>query len=216
MTPPTAQQDLTSADAILDAAERLLPRFGYKKTTLDDLAQEAGIARRTIYLHFPSKEEVFLRSIDRVVERLVAELNAIASENASAEVRLWRMLVTRVMSRFDSVRKYQESLDEMLADLRSQYLERRETYFDLEADVLAKVVDEGRRKLGWHVEDPHETARHLVIATNALLPYSLSREERGSRTHVQTQITAVASLLLRGVQAPAAGVVRTRSARGQG
>ncbi len=193
--------DTAARDAILDAAERLLPRFGYKKATLDDLAKEAGIARRSIYAHFPSKEEVFLCSIDRVVERLLEELRRIAAESGPADVRLWRMLVARVMLRFDSVRRFHESLDEMLADLRAQYLERRENYFDHEADVLATVLDDGRRKLGWSIDDPQETARSLVVATNALLPYSLSRAELGSRTDVQAQATAIASLLMRGVQA---------------
>ena len=47
-------------DVILDAMERLLARYGYKKTTMDDLAREAGIGKGTTYLHFPSKEEVAL------------------------------------------------------------------------------------------------------------------------------------------------------------
>lgn len=201
------------ADLILDAAERLLPRFGYDKTSLDDLAREAGLARRTIYLHFSGKEEVFLSSIDRVVERTLEELRALAELDLDPEVRLWRMLIARIMSRFDSVRAYQESLDELLAGLRNAYLERRERYFDLEADLLARVVDEGRRKQGWQVDDVHETARVLLVATNALLPYSLSRAERGARSHVQTQITAIASLLTRGLSAPAAPPARGRNAR---
>jgi AcrR family transcriptional regulator len=206
----------TTRDSILDAAERLLPRHGYGKATLDDVAREAGVGRRTIYLHFPSKEEVFLASIDRVVDRLLLELAGIVAESAPPDVRLWRMLVTRVMSRFDHVRAYQASLDELLADLRTQYLERRERYFDLEADLIAKVVDQGRRELDWLLEDPHETARTLVVATNALLPYSLSRRERGSRNDVQTRAAALASLLLRGVQAgPEAPVNVARARRGR-
>ncbi len=57
-------------DRILDATERLLGRLGYRKTTMDDIAAEAGVGRRTIYLHFPGKEEVALATIDRIVERL--------------------------------------------------------------------------------------------------------------------------------------------------
>ena len=38
---------------ILDAADRLLNQFGYKKMTMDNLAQETGIAKGTLYLHFP-------------------------------------------------------------------------------------------------------------------------------------------------------------------
>src|SRR6185295_3136508 len=53
-------------EAILDATDRLLGRLGYQKTTIDDLAREADVGRRTIYLNFQSKEEIFLSSIDRV------------------------------------------------------------------------------------------------------------------------------------------------------
>ena len=40
-------------DRILDSAERLLDRLGYQKMTVDDIAREAGVGRRTIYLALP-------------------------------------------------------------------------------------------------------------------------------------------------------------------
>jgi AcrR family transcriptional regulator len=61
----------TLRDAVLDATERLLGRCGYQKMTMDDIAREAGVGRRTLYLHFTGKEEIALSSIDRVVERLL-------------------------------------------------------------------------------------------------------------------------------------------------
>ena len=48
--------------------------LGYRKMTMEDVAKEAGIGKRTIYVHFPSKEEVALASIDRVVDRLTSRL----------------------------------------------------------------------------------------------------------------------------------------------
>ena len=47
-------------DLILDAADRLLNQFGYKKMTMDNLARETGIAKDALYLHFSSKESWFL------------------------------------------------------------------------------------------------------------------------------------------------------------
>ncbi|GAC1395003.1 MAG: hypothetical protein NVSMB65_13760 [Chloroflexota bacterium] len=38
-------------ERILDAAATLLVRWGYRKTTLDDVAREAGVGKGTIYLH---------------------------------------------------------------------------------------------------------------------------------------------------------------------
>src|SRR6516164_4602069 len=112
-------------ESLLDAMERLLARYGYKKTTMDDLAREAGIGKGTIYLHFPSKEEVALSSIDRVVERVQERLRALAASSLSAEDRLREMLAERVLMRFDSVQAYSQGLDDLFESLRPAYMARR-------------------------------------------------------------------------------------------
>src|SRR6516162_5142740 len=86
-------------DRILDAVERMLARYGYQKTTMDDIAREAGVAKRTIYMHFASKEEVALSSIDRVVERLTERLHNHVHSNEPLAERLRKMLTERVLFR---------------------------------------------------------------------------------------------------------------------
>src|SRR5512135_2737441 len=44
---------------ILDAAAAVIIRLGYDKTTMSDIAEEAGASRRTVYLYFKGKEELF-------------------------------------------------------------------------------------------------------------------------------------------------------------
>lgn len=189
-------------DRILDATERLLGRLGYEKTTMDDLAREAGVAKRTIYLHFPGKEEVALSSIDRIVERLVARLQAIAGSPEPAAERLKRMLSERVLFRFDSVRDYFHSLDDLFRSLRPAYMARRARYFDAEAAVFAAVLAEGNRSGELDgVIDPIPTAHALLLATNALLPSALSIRELGARREVAARVERIASLLLDGLRA---------------
>lgn len=187
-------------ERILDAADRLLGRFGYQKTTADDLAREAGIGRRTIYVHFTSKEEIFLASIDRVVERLIEDQKRILYSGGSAEERLRRMLMARVLFRFDSVHEYHDSLDDMFSVLRGAYLDRRDRYLAMEADVLAQVLDEGRKAGVLRVPDPHMLARTVLFATNGLLPYSLSGRELGSRGEVEEKARNVVDLVLEGLR----------------
>src|SRR2546421_2828720 len=103
---------------ILDATERLLARYGFAKMTMEDIARDAGLGRRTIYLHFASKDDVALCSIDRVVLRLVQRLETLAESEEAACARLKRMLVTRVLFRFDSVRDYYQNFNDMFASLR--------------------------------------------------------------------------------------------------
>src|SRR5512146_3237180 len=44
---------------ILDAAATVIIRLGYDKATMSDIAEEAGASRRTVYLYFKGKEELF-------------------------------------------------------------------------------------------------------------------------------------------------------------
>jgi len=53
------------ADRILDAAAELILRWGYKKTTIDDIAKQAGVAKGTIYLHWKTREDLFMALIIR-------------------------------------------------------------------------------------------------------------------------------------------------------
>ena len=90
------------SDLILDAADRLLARYGYKKMTIDDVAKEVGIGKGTIYLHFKSKEEIALARVDRIVDRLNERLRAIADSNGSAAARF---AATRRSGRYTQPRR---------------------------------------------------------------------------------------------------------------
>src|ERR1051325_8514040 len=127
-------------DLILDATDRLLARYGYRRTTMEDLAQEVGIGKGTIYLHFRSKEDVVLSHVDRIVARLKEELRKIARGAGSPQTKLRRMLVLRVMFRFDSVQHYTESLSDLLAALRPGLLARRRGHFVGGDEVIAGVL----------------------------------------------------------------------------
>jgi AcrR family transcriptional regulator len=197
MSAPTLIRE--TRDVILDAMERLLARYGYKKTTMDDVAREAGIGKGTIYLHFPSKEEVALSSIDRVVERVQDRLRALAASALSAEDRLREMLAARVLMRFDSVQAYSQGLDDLFESLRPAYMARRDRYFEAETEIFARVLAEGRRQKLFAFPDVNSTAHTLLLATNALLPYSLSPGELGERTEIEKKVARLSNLLLHGL-----------------
>ena len=186
-------------DAILDATDRLLARYGYRKMTVEDIAHEAGIGKGTIYLHFSSKEEVVLSHVDRIVDRLKERLLQIGSSQAPAAERVREMLLARVMFRFDSIQHYTQSLNDLLAALRPGLLARRAMYFEDEARIFAEVLANGRRTGEFDFEDEQATAHAMLQATNGLLPYSLSTTELGERQEVEQRTADVADLILRGL-----------------
>ena len=62
------------ADRILDAAAELMLRWGYNKTTIDDIARYAGVAKGTIYLHWKTREDLFMALMRREYVRLVEDV----------------------------------------------------------------------------------------------------------------------------------------------
>ena len=187
-------------EAILDATDRRLARFGYKKMTIDELAADAGIGKGTVYLHFSSKEEVVLSHVDRIVERLCVRLEGLATKDQPAGDRIKAMLVERVVFRLHSVQHYSEALNDVAAAIRPGLIERRARHFEQEGAIFARVLVDGRRTGEFHVPRAPEAARALLEATNSLLPYSLSPQELGDPAEVQRRTGAVADLLVRGLR----------------
>ena len=64
-------------DVILDAAHDLMLERGYADTSIDDIAERAGVARATLYQHFPSKEAIAVQVIVREMGRGEAEILAL-------------------------------------------------------------------------------------------------------------------------------------------
>lgn len=186
-------------DAILDATDNLLARYGYKKMTIDDLAQEVGIGKGSIYLHFSSKEEIVLSHIDRIVERVKNELEKISKKNISSEEKLRQMILTRVLLRFDSVQHYTQSLNDLLAALRPKFLARRKDYFVEEAKMFEAVIKRGQAEKVFCAGNALEIAETVLTATNSLLPYSLSTKELGERSEIERKTRNLASLLVKGI-----------------
>lgn len=76
------------ADGILAAAGELIERWGYDKTTVDDIASAAGVAKGTIYLHWKTREALFLALLRRERVAMLAEVQqALAADPAQASPR---------------------------------------------------------------------------------------------------------------------------------
>ncbi len=62
------------AERILDAAAELIQRWGYNKTTIDDIAKQAGVAKGTIYLHWKTREDLFRALLFHEERKLADEM----------------------------------------------------------------------------------------------------------------------------------------------
>ena len=90
-----AQMLLARKDAIIASVNRLLAEKGFEAMTVDEVAADVGIAKASLYKHFPSKEDLAAAAMVAVMRRAQAYLDALpaqasAMENLRSVVR-WTM-----------------------------------------------------------------------------------------------------------------------------
>jgi TetR/AcrR family transcriptional repressor of nem operon len=66
----------TAKDKLIDSAIRLLGDYGYSATTVDEICEDAGVAKGSFYHSFGSKEDLAVAALDTFVERNAAILMA--------------------------------------------------------------------------------------------------------------------------------------------
>jgi len=117
---------------ILDAAQSLFLRYGVKRTSLDDVVREAGIAKGTLYLYFDSKDALFAA----IAERLCAE----TFKNATEAIAFSSSITSRIVGFLDA---YIGSMHRLTAQSPhiSELTESKEA-------LAAGIYDAFNRKMG--------------------------------------------------------------------
>ncbi len=75
--------------AVLDAAVGVFARYGFRKTSMDEVARAAGVSRQGLYLQFANKEELFRKALEHTLSsQLKAAVAALSHREDSLELRL--------------------------------------------------------------------------------------------------------------------------------
>lgn len=78
--PALPDEARTRIEQIADAALRCFARYGFKRSSMDDIAREAGLAKATIYLHFKGKDDVFRAMMERFAAGIAAHCEAVMAQ----------------------------------------------------------------------------------------------------------------------------------------
>jgi AcrR family transcriptional regulator len=132
-------------ERILDAAAALLPRYGLHKTTMEDIAREAGCARPTVYKHYPSREALLGSLLLREVGRYLEELDRIQRHPATAKSLEDAFIFTLTYMRDHPVARGLLAMhpEEILTLLRGAGGDVLGPIVDAVAQLVAQQMDEG-------------------------------------------------------------------------
>ena len=131
------RQRQARSEAILEAAFALIVEQGYDALTMEALAARVGISRQTLYHHFASKEDITLRAVLTLMERGIAEIEAIDASQPPVE-RLVRVVRGMLQSRFQPRTAALVKVRYALMPVKAHPDYRRA--FERRADTLAQIV----------------------------------------------------------------------------
>jgi AcrR family transcriptional regulator len=197
MSPPRGNTEARRA-VILDAALRVFGQYGFRRTSMDDIAREAGIGKGTIYLSFASKEEVFQALSQRLAQRMLAGAEAASRQPGTTADKLAAMHTAWFGTYADTIRRSPHAADlldakhQLSADLIADAAGR---YKRLVRDALTEAVATGELDLEPAGLTPDTAAEMLIASARGLQPSTSSPAayRRHLTTLVRVMIAGLAS-----------------------
>src|SRR3954447_601704 len=75
-------------ELILETAEEILSKKGYHATSMDEIAAQTGVAKGTLYQHFPTKEDLFFALIEQALAQFEHMVQEVANSSSNARQKL--------------------------------------------------------------------------------------------------------------------------------
>ncbi len=165
---------MKSRDRILDAAMAVFRRQGFRRSSIEQAAEAAGLTRQALYHHFKSREALFRAVIERLHDGALAAEIAAANAAEKADGSLADILIAGVTARlrqfiasFDGSPHIEELFSEHLLQARDLYQKYAELYAGHGAAAIERVCRKQRLAL---VEGmtPQKLAQCLEMAINGV------------------------------------------------
>jgi AcrR family transcriptional regulator len=157
---------------ILDAAMLVFRRQGFRRSSIEQAAEAAGLTRQALYHHFKSKEDLFRAVIERLYESALAEEIAAASASEKAAGSLADILVAQLTGRlklaiasFEGSPHIEELFSEHLVQGRDIYQKYAGLY---DAQVVATIerVCRKQRLVLAQGASASDFSRYIMMAIN--------------------------------------------------
>lgn len=162
------------AELILDVAEEMLAEKGYHDTSMDEIAALAGVAKGTLYQHFPGKEDLVFALFERNLVLFEQAVGQAASASLTARVKLERILSYVYQERRGQHARLLQLLYQNM-EIRKGLLEKKgqlRDHMEQVAGQIRTILEEGKAEGAF---DPAISTELMLLTFMSLL--SLSTRE---------------------------------------
>jgi AcrR family transcriptional regulator len=170
-------------EAILEIAQDIFSKFGYKKTTLDDIANAVRKGKSSLYYYFSSKEDLFQAVIIKEVEILKRSLEKVVFRSLDPEEKLREYILTKLRT-YRSLANLYNALENDVAAIG--FIEEvKEKNAKDEIRMIKRILIEGVRRDKFQIEDLNLAAVGITTAMKGLeMPLTT-----GSKHNLDLEVT---------------------------
>lgn len=190
--------------AILQAARTRFLHYGFKKTTIEEIAMDAGVGKGTVYLYFDSKDDLLLTIATEVKRNITEQMRAVAGALATPEEKLRRMILAAVSSVHNAVFSTAHGVELVGDMLQPKLMQCGQVERDKQLELLAQVIREGIQRGDFDVlnGDANETAQHLLLAMVSFFPpyYNPCHQSGSCRYELERRVNAHLDFLFHGIR----------------
>lgn len=180
---------------IIDSARKIFSRFGFKKTTMDEIARATRKGKSSLYYYFKSKEEVFQAVVEKEAVELKAELIGAINRETMPQKKLRAYIITRMRLFNRLANLYNAFKDDYLESYG--FIEKlRVNYDQYESDMFKKILKEGVERGVFLINNLDLTAYAMVIACKGL-EYHWALEQDSDK--IETGIDSLLEVFFNGI-----------------
>ena len=128
---------------ILDGASRLFLQYGYKRTTMDDIAVAVGVSKGSLYLHFDSKEAIFDAVSDDIIAVVLGDMRQIQESDSPVDRKLQEIFLGALLRIWDFCHQAPHAPD-IWAEAMTQAGPRADRGYRAGREVIARVIAQGQ------------------------------------------------------------------------
>jgi len=130
---------------ILDAAVERFSREGYHNTKVDDIVEDSGTSKGSVYFHFPSKEDIFLGLVDEFASILEKRLSE-AIEKEESGVRRVNAALSVCMNTFGAYKKLAKIFLIQATGLGAAFEDKRREIHKRFIKIIQRHLEEAMRE----------------------------------------------------------------------
>jgi AcrR family transcriptional regulator len=180
---------------IIISAGQIFSRYGFRKTTMDEIAKALKMGKSSVYYYFKSKEEIFEAVVLYEANILRNELTK-AIKSVDSPIGKMENYVFVRMKAFEKLSNYYNAIFDKNLD-HFEFIEKIREKYDLEEiAILRLILYDGVRKKIFHVENSEYTAMAIQTTMKGLeVPLFWQKRE----VEIDDKLKAILDVLFFGI-----------------